>query len=280
MAILADCRPGRRCKDWRQCPACARIRQCQIANVAEEGAKSSPVVTYAVARVHAPERIEKDRERFMARLATISEGGIWSIETGQISAGLHVNIIAGTIDPVAAADLAKYWPAGSPVDIWAAQIPRADVRNVAAYSAKRSGFPDEKEYSGRLYGSWGAWKRPLAAMVENPRVSRVAAGAALETMLAAAGVPDQIPPPVFEAGPFRGKETAEERAARRERNAQAQAQHMQAQALADRHAQQREHLRRVLAAHAGELQLHGFVYVPGYGVASLAQARELGAIPK
>lgn len=262
------CRPGRRCKQWRVCDACARIRQAQIADVAEAGAALVPHVSYAVVRTYDAHSINRDREKFIARLAQISEGGLWTIEIGERKGGLHINVIAGTLDPIAAADLAACWPGGSSADFWHTDIPRRDARRVAAYCAKREAMPDADYYGGRLYGSWGTWKRPLAALVEDRHTTPpVVAGAALQTMIERA------------VGRPPWPETAAQRAERMQDNADrinaAKAEH----AAELRKIAERDRLRTLFAAHAGELTLQGVCYIPGYGVATLAEARRLDALP-
>lgn len=237
-----------------------------------------PRVTYAVARTYDAHSIARDRERFVARLAQISEGGLWTIETGERAGGLHINVIAGTLDGLAAADLAACWPGGSSADFWSTDIPRRDARRVAAYASKRSALPDPDYYGGRLYGSWGTWKRPLAALVESPASSPVAAAAALDVMLTRA-----VPPaPTFrephQCGRPPWKETAAQRAERMRENDTARAAALQAHAVESREHARRERLRTLFAAHAGELALHGVCYIPGYGVATMAEARELDAL--
>jgi len=201
-------------------------------------------VSYAVVRTYDAHALARDREKFIARLAQFSEGGLWTIETGGRKGGLHVNLIIGTLDGIAASKLAACWPSGSSADFWAAEIPRGDARHVAAYCAKRETMPDGESYAGRLYGSWGAWKRPLAAMVEDRAITPPeVAGAALQTMLHAV-----LPEPSF-------KDAADDR--EQARNAR---------------------LKTLFAAHAGELAMHGCCYIPGYGVATLAEARRIGAL--
>lgn len=274
------CRPGRRCKQWRNCDDCARIRQAQIADVAEAGAALVPRVSYAVARTYDAHTISRDREKFIARLAQISEGGLWTIEIGERKGGLHINVIAGTLDPIAAADLAACWPGGSSADFWATDVPRREVRHVAAYCSKRAALPDPDYYGGRLYGSWGTWKRPLAALVEDRHTAHPAvAGAALQTMIERA----LSPAPTFReprpVGRQLHKEAAADRAQRMQFNADERAKALQAHAVAERAHAERERLRTLFAAHAGELALHGICYIPGYGVATLAEARRLDALP-
>lgn len=282
MNYTSSCRPGNRCRKWRECDSCAQIRQAQIANVAEVGATSSPRVTYAVARTYSQATINKDRGQFLTRLKRATEGGIWTIERGEVSTGLHINIIAGTLSELPAAKLASMWPGDA--DFWATEIPRQDVRNVASYSAKRSQMPDKDEYSGNLYGSWGSWKRPLAALAEGNNA--VTAAIALEAMLADLGIPEpeQVPmyqKPIYESKPFARSETKREREKRADRNLmtmqQARAEHERKK----REIAARNHLKRLYAIHRNEIELKGFAYIAGHGVVTIQdlKAAGFGSIP-
>lgn len=280
MNYTSSCRPGNRCRKWRECDYCAQVRQAQIADVAEAGAATSPSVTYAVARTYSQATISKDRSKFMAKLQRATEGGIWTIEKGEVSAGLHINIIAGTSEPLPAAKLAAMWPGDA--DFWAAEIPHSDVRNVAAYSAKRSQMPDRAEYSGNIYGSYGSWKRPLAALVEGKgNAGAVAKGLALEQMLADLGIPEPETPdhyrgPILETRPFAGHETKRDREKRADRNI---ATMQEARAEHERHKREvaaRNHMKRLYAIHRGEIELHGYAYIPGYGVVTVADLKAAG----
>lgn len=245
------CRVGFRCLDHRQCEACARIRQAQVADVAEVGAATTPgaAITYAVIRTYAPADIGPDREAFAKKLARRTMGGIWTVETGAISTGLHLNLLAATDQPVTAAQIAKMWPVSSPADVWAAPIARPDVRRVAAYMSKKSGIPPEAEYSGRTYGSWGGWKKPLGSLIDDPQKAPIVAAAALESLLAGAGVP--APATAATTGPATTQEELREK-----------------------------HLARLCAIHRGELEIKTSVYVPGWGLVMRADAERFGMFEK
>lgn len=243
------CRQGLRCHDWRQCDACAHIRQAQIADVAELGAAVSPAhpITYAVVRSYALADFGTDREAFQRRMAKITGGGIWTVETGEISTGLHINILASSAQPMTAGQIAEAWPVKSPADIWAAPVPRQDVRHVAAYISKRKGIPPQAEYSGRVYGSWGQWKRPLGALIEDPQKAPLVAAAALESVLAGAGVPAPAPAPApAQSGPLTQEQLRE------------------------------KHLARLCAIYRGELELKESVWVSGFGLVFRSDAERLG----
>lgn len=271
-----SCAPGRRCRQWRRCDYCARIRQAQIASVAEAGASTSPRVTYAVARSYSQETMNRDRARFLTRLRTATEGGIWTIERGDLTDTLHLNLIMGTSEPVHAASLAKLWPRDA--DFWANEIKHSEVRNVAAYCGKRSQMPGPERYGGNLYGSYGTWKRPLALAAE--RGGAVLSAIALEQMLENAGVqkPDsaRFVPPVKERPPASRKETKAERSVRKQRNLKDLEKAQQA-FNEERRGKAREHyLARLYAIHRREIELNGYVYIPGHGVVTIEDLKKAG----
>ncbi len=178
---------GSRCKKFRECNLCSRIRQKQIADVAEKGAESDKSITFAVIRAFDQYKIAENKARFIQQLKSKVNGGIWTIENAEY-AGLHLNLIVGTDKAITATTLAKAWGfRGGDTDIYSEQIDYNDIRNVAAYCAKIEQTPSKDEYPGHVYGSFGTWKRPLGFLMRknvNPRIQLVA----LEQMLKNAGV--------------------------------------------------------------------------------------------
>lgn len=240
------CAPGARCRRWRYCQQCAAIRQAQIANVAEIGAARSARITYAVVKPARPDDLAEARPEFLRAVGQHIDGCVWTVETGQWSVGLHLNLIAGASVAIDAAQVASLYP--SRCEVWAAEIPRADVRRVAAYISKRDAMPGKSTYSGHLYGSSGAWKRPLSLLVEGP--SPIAAAAALEVGLGRMGVPAPAPPPPSPPPPG-----------------------APGQRISPAHAAA---IARVLAIARDEMRLNGAVYVPGVGLVTLDDARRMG----
>lgn len=267
MSIISNCEKGFRCRKWKECEQCARIRQAQIASLAEEGAATSPHVTYAVTRTYSQQTISKDRTDFIKRLSNAVNGGIWTIETADIT-GLHVNIVVGSDKPIDATKLANIWGSKS-ADIWAAEIPRKDVRNVAAYCSKKENFPTKSEYSGRLYGSFGEWKRPLALLAEQKK-SPVVAGAALEGMLAGLGVQELEKAPDYNRPiidrPYGEKTKGKDLKDLIKANDKKIALSLQEYEVEKNRVVRDNHLKRLLAANRGEIELKGFVYVNGWGI--------------
>jgi hypothetical protein len=254
--------------------------------VAEEGAKRSRVITYAVIRTGSPATIKADKARLLSHLKTRTDGGIWTIETGQTVHGLHLNIVAGGNDPLTADALAERWRVDA--DVWAEEVPNEDARNVAAYSAKQAGFPDREEYGGHLYGSFGSWKTPLQALSSQrtAKSNPIAHAAALNEQLRHC-IPEPPPfteppptfrPPMPEGGPFSGTETAAQRRERHERNQQEAARARAQFEEEQRKWATRKHLRHLFAAYAGEVDTKGVVYVDGYGIATRGDFVALGIL--
>lgn len=183
----AGCHSGSRCKKFRTCEHCARIRQAQVADVAEAGAKKSPITTYAVIRCYDRFAVARHRAKFIKQMKDATLGGIWTIEDADFS-GLHLNIIAGTNKPIESVDIARMWGYRGDADIWAQAVDYKDVRNVAAYICKRESIPAKDRFGGHTYGSYGQWKTPLGALVEARQQYPLAAAVALEVMLKEAGI--------------------------------------------------------------------------------------------
>lgn len=183
------CQRGARCKDFRNCEFCCRVRQKKIADVAERGSKSSRYVSYAVIRTFDQQKIKETKAKFMPRLKQLTDGGLWTIEYGEYS-GLHLNIIAGSDQIITATQLAKAWGFRGDTDIHLENVPHSEVRNPAAYSAKFESIPTKEQYSGHTYGSYGTFKKPidiLATQQINPYVQILA----IEQLLADAGIAEE-----------------------------------------------------------------------------------------
>lgn len=183
------CQKGSRCKDFRYCEYCARIRQKQIADVAERGANSSHHVSYAVIRTFEQSKIAEHKKSFMPRLRQLVDGGVWTIEDSEYS-GLHMNIIAGSQQVITASDVAKAWGYRGDTDIHLETVPHNDVRHVAAYASKHGSVPDKSKYRGHVYGSFGTWKNPLGILAGNDRNPRLQI-VAIEQLLAEAGIANE-----------------------------------------------------------------------------------------
>lgn len=140
----SDCKLNPPCGHWRTCELCARIRQKKIADAAQALEAKQGRLCLSVARP--PENtagaIRSLRDQIVR--SKLAPAGIWTIETGELFMGLHLNILA----PARFSDALRR--AGHHVE-----LVQSSARAAAAYISKRAGMPEEQQYRGRLYGKWG-----------------------------------------------------------------------------------------------------------------------------
>ncbi len=101
----------------------------------------------------------------------LAPAGIWTVETGELFAGLHLNIISlKDLDRMPK----QYQPHTERI--------RTTARNVAAYISKRTGMPSAEQYRGRLWGAWGIKTvgQIIATMEQSPIIQAGAVQMALE----------------------------------------------------------------------------------------------------
>jgi hypothetical protein len=161
-----DCKPGKRCRRWRDCDACARIRQAKIADAAEgllAGYMQLSLVVVTPAD-KTPVAMQK-----AIRAAIRNNGlraGIWTVERGEKAGTLHANLLTHHtgIKPQRGATIH-------------AETVRTSARTVAAYISKRRQAPRADEYAGKTYSTWGR----LADWAYHRDQSPIIQGAAIET---------------------------------------------------------------------------------------------------
>lgn len=140
----SDCRGSRYCNKWRVCERCARIRASKFADRAQylERRFGRLVFLRTTPDHNTESEIRKLRDSILRE--KLAPAGLWTIETGELFAKLHLNILA----PEAA--IRK----GS-VGFEYAEPVRSSARAAAAYICDRSGMPHPSQYAGRLQGEWG-----------------------------------------------------------------------------------------------------------------------------
>lgn len=162
------CRPGNRCRRWRECDACARIRQARIADRAEAILRGHMQLQLVVIK---PEEPTPRGMQAAIRAAIRNNGitaGVWTVELGTEAATLHGNIIAPDA-PIRPST--TYHAHAEPL--------REHVRAVAAYISKRSQVPPPDIYTGKTWGSWGR----IADIIVAPAMPPIVQGAELEQQL-------------------------------------------------------------------------------------------------
>lgn len=246
-ASYTQCAPRNRCRNYRRCSACAQIRQAQVADVAARGAVFSPNITYAVVRTTSPRTLKDDKAVLQKHLQAVALGGMWTVEKGAEVLGLHLNLLIGSAEELDAPTIAAGWPAAG--EVWAQNVARDEVRNVAAYICKREGYPEREDYHGNPYGSWGEWRSPLQAVAGQTSVPEMQ-GMALDYQLWQQGVAAPIGTVLPEPEPDDSAER--EAVAHRKRSSR---------------------FARVLAAAEGRVDVNGLVYVAGYGIKTLREVQ-------
>jgi len=146
----SDCRGYHMCGNWRICERCAKFRAAKIADRAEY--LEQKFGRLALARVSPEENselaIRKLRDSIVR--AKLAPAGIWTIETGELYAGLHLNCIFPASYQFEASKRFDY-----------VELIKTSSRAAAAYIAKRKGMPQMQQYGGRLTGSWGTFMQKL-----------------------------------------------------------------------------------------------------------------------
>lgn len=273
-ASIAHCRSGNRCKQFRDCKDCAKIRQAKIADVAENGALQSPYLTYAVVKPLDDSTFSEEKARIMRAISKNSDGGIWTIETG-IQSGLHTNLVIGSSKPFDMNIL--YDAVRVESSIWGnTALNHREVRNVASYSAKREGMPSKSEYSGNLFGKFGSFRKPLAITAEQD-INPMLAGLALEQMLADKGIVKPEHPSIKTSSE---NETPSQARKRFEYNKRELEQYKEMQEAREAQENNLKNMQRMLAVVAGEIELKGFAYLNGYGIVDASDLKKFGVIPQ
>lgn len=268
--IITQCRAGNRCKQWRVCEQCAKIRQARIANVAEQGSLKSPYITYAVVRPIEGNNFPEEKQKIVKAISGVADGGIWTVETGKFT-GLHTNLVIGSserFDPQII-----YKTIGVESHVWTnTNVDHKDVRNISSYASKQEGMPKKGEYRGNYYGSFGSWKQPLA-VAATQRINPELALMTIEQLL----IDRSVPLPEIESI---GKEEAQamgmnmiERINYNKKKAHKA--RLKALEIENDNAVFK-HTQRSLAVLADEIELKGLALHPQLGIVGKRELREYG----
>jgi hypothetical protein len=158
-----SCFKGNRCRNWRECDACARIRQARIATAAERLAGIAGPLDWTTLRpgTSAFATIATARAEFLRKASP--QGAVWTIEQSPNTGNLHINILTpGITLPTLMHSSALHTRA---ID---------EPRRVAAYISKREQMPDQHLYPGRLYGTAGPLWQWLTAKGQQPIIQGAA----------------------------------------------------------------------------------------------------------
>lgn len=172
------CSSRSRCGSARECEYCGRLRQAQIAGIAEKiEAQHGPLtITVLKPEENTAAAIRAVHASFMRR--ALAPAGLWTVETGELFGGLHLNIISPQVRAARWKKCQSY-----------SELIKGTARDAAAYIAKRAGMPTPLQYQGRLYGSWGM----IGAVLVREDMPPIVQGAALESVLSGVTIRGALP---------------------------------------------------------------------------------------
>lgn len=185
MKYSTPCLPHLPCHQYRTCERCAKLRQAHYAELAREHTRPGPTTFATLTNIPAHD----------VKTATAlhpGTGGLWSIEAGQLTGLLHVNLLFQAQSEITATQIIATAPIQG-ASAWAASIDPADLPSIAAYITKRSQRPDRSAYLGRTIGTWGTW-RTAKSIAQSMRQSPIATAAAFEAELRAFGLASEPGP--------------------------------------------------------------------------------------
>lgn len=161
--FITSCSGKNHCGNIRNCERCARARQAKIANAAQllEQQHGQLTLTVLVPTINTQPEINRLRASFLRR--AVSPSGIWTVESGTLFNGLHLNVLS----PKPA--LARWHNAST-----YSELVRTTSRDAAAYISKRSGMPPIEQYTGNLYGAFGQLYTYLINNKSHPTVQAAA----------------------------------------------------------------------------------------------------------
>jgi hypothetical protein len=161
--IKPSCTGVNHCGNARTCQRCAHIRQAKIADAAEalEDQHGQLTLTVLVPEKNTQDEIRRLRASFIRR--ALAPAGIWTVETGEAFAGLHLNILSPKPAPARWRNCNSYQ-----------ELVRCTSREAAAYIAKQAGMPPVQQYSGNMSGNFGQLFSYLSSNHAHPVVQAVA----------------------------------------------------------------------------------------------------------
>jgi hypothetical protein len=159
----SDCNIKRRCYKFRTCIYCAKLRQAKFADKAEALFSKSNALYLTRITPDISTKAELHRVKNAVKHQLTGKRTLWSIEIGEISHQLHLNLIceASSLPPI------KNSSHHTTDKI-------TDLRRVAAYMVKPSQIPPYDAYVGNLYGSW---QSPLSILAQTKNMPIIQAAA-------------------------------------------------------------------------------------------------------
>lgn len=144
------CTSASRCRLYRTCAHCARLRQAHVADLAERLLAQYPAVFLSRFTPHTNTKQEIERLKTSIKRQLGNYQAIWSIEIGQEKQLLHLNILSASPEFKHPKN-AEYWQGQA----------ASNLRQLAAYMVKQDQIPPTEIYQGRQFGGFTSMSKLL-----------------------------------------------------------------------------------------------------------------------
>jgi hypothetical protein len=153
-----NCQPHKRCKNFKTCDTCNRIRQAHLSDITELASRFSNHSQYAVVMpfAEAQEHIKEIKTKITRKIRKSTNGAMITVESSNSNA-LHLNFIINSDKPLTSKPfsqtLEKMGYSGS---VFIDELKKPiEVRRATAYSLKRESIPTYYQYSGNIMNTTG-----------------------------------------------------------------------------------------------------------------------------
>lgn len=166
--IPQQCAPRNRCRNFRRCETCARIRQARIADQAEQLLSGHLQLQLIVLKPldHIGATLRRGIQACIRN--NNLPAGIWTIEKGPKTGLIHANILTQAAPIKALKGIDTH-----------SEIARNNARIIAAYISKREQIPAPEHWTGRTYASWGH----ISHTLNSEKMPAIIHGCAVENAL-------------------------------------------------------------------------------------------------
>lgn len=152
------CKPYRRCKNFKICKTCNRIRQAHLADLTSMAGRFSPHSQYAVVMPYgeAQNHIKELKTKLTRKLRKSTNGTMVTVESSNNDA-LHLNIITNSDNRLTTAPFSKIISnMNFEASIFLDDLKtNTDIRRATAYSNKIESIPNRYQYNGNILNTTG-----------------------------------------------------------------------------------------------------------------------------
>ncbi len=168
------CKPYHRCKKFKTCEMCNRIRQANLADITSMAGRFSPHSQYAVVMPfgEAQNHLKELKTKLTRKLRTSTNGAMITVESSNNDA-LHLNIITNSDNKLTTAPFSKILSnMNFEASIFLDDLKtNTDIRRATAYSNKIESIPNKHQYDGNILNTTGNI-RTMREILQSQRMAK------------------------------------------------------------------------------------------------------------